>query len=134
MAITLFLRNKKPILGRCSDDYSTKMRLRYAPFYHAMDAQKGTTIRLDGREMIMLSSNDYLGLSFHPKVVEAGRAALIKWGTSTTGAGLQTARGRTISSWSRRWRPSWAARPATSTPPVTFRACQASPRSPRRAT
>src|SRR5271170_3157353 len=86
MAITLFLKNKKPILGRCSDDYSTKMRLKYAPFYHAMDAQKGTTIRLDGREMIMLSSNDYLGLSFHPKVVEAGRAALLKWGTSTTGA------------------------------------------------
>ena len=86
MAITLFLKNKKPILGRCTDDYSTKMRLKYAPFYHAMDAQKGTTIRLDGREMIMLSSNDYLGLSFHPKVVEAGRAALLKWGTSTTGA------------------------------------------------
>src|ERR1700690_4204744 len=86
MAITLFLKNKKPILGRCSDDYSTKMRLRYAPFYHAMDAQKGTTIHLDGKEMIMLSSNDYLGLSFHPKVVEAGRAALLKWGTSTTGA------------------------------------------------
>jgi 8-amino-7-oxononanoate synthase len=86
MAITFFLKNKKPILGRCSDDYSTKMRLRYAPFYHAMDAQKGTTIHLDGREMIMLSSNDYLGLSFHPKVIEAGRAALLKWGTSTTGA------------------------------------------------
>jgi len=86
MAITLFLNKKKPILGRCVDDYSTKMRLRYAPFYHAMDAQKGTTIHLDGREMIMLSSNDYLGLSFHPKVVEAGRAALLKWGTSTTGA------------------------------------------------
>jgi 8-amino-7-oxononanoate synthase len=86
MAITLFLKNKKPILGRCSDDYSTKMRLRYAPFYHAMDAQKGTTIHLEGKEMIMLSSNDYLGLSFHPKVIEAGRAALLKWGTSTTGA------------------------------------------------
>jgi 8-amino-7-oxononanoate synthase len=86
MAITLFLKNKKPILGRCSEDYSTKMRLKYAPFYHAMDAQKGTTIRLDGREMIMLSSNDYLGLSFHPKVIEAGRNALTKWGTSTTGA------------------------------------------------
>ncbi|MFZ1055815.1 MAG: aminotransferase class I/II-fold pyridoxal phosphate-dependent enzyme [Opitutaceae bacterium] len=86
MAITLFLKNKKPILGRCGEDYSTKMRLRYAPFYHAMEAQKGTTIQLDGREMIMLSSNDYLGLSFHPKVIEAGRAALLKWGTSTTGA------------------------------------------------
>lgn len=86
MAITFFLKNKKPILGRCSDDYSTKMRLRYAPFYHAMESQQGTTIQLDGKEMIMLSSNDYLGLSFHPKVIEAGRAALLKWGTSTTGA------------------------------------------------
>jgi 8-amino-7-oxononanoate synthase len=86
MAITFFLKNNKPILARCRDDYATKMRLRYAPFYHAMDGQKGTTIQLDGREMIMLSSNDYLGLSFHPKVIEAGRAALLKWGTSTTGA------------------------------------------------
>ena len=86
MAITLFLKDKKPILTRCRDDYATKMRLRYAPFYHAMSAQAGTTVKLDGKEMIMLSSNDYLGLSFHPKVIEAGRAALLKWGTSTTGA------------------------------------------------
>jgi 8-amino-7-oxononanoate synthase len=86
MAITFFLKNKKPILGRCGDDYSTKMRLRYAPYYHALESQKGTTVQMDGKEMIMLSSNDYLGLSFHPKVIEAGRAALLKWGTSTTGA------------------------------------------------
>jgi 7-keto-8-aminopelargonate synthetase-like enzyme len=62
------------------------MRLKYAPYYHAMEAQKGTSVTLDGRDMIMLSSNDYLGLSFHPKVIEAGRAAMLQWGTSTTGA------------------------------------------------
>jgi 8-amino-7-oxononanoate synthase len=62
------------------------MRLKYAPYYHAMEAQKGTTVKLDGKEMIMLSSNDYLGLSYHPRVIEAGRAAMLKWGTSTTGA------------------------------------------------
>src|SRR5688500_20360051 len=62
------------------------MRLRYAPYYHAMTSQHGTSVRLDGREMVMLSSNDYLGLSFHPKVIEAGRAAMLVWGTSTTGA------------------------------------------------
>ena len=38
--------------------------------------------------MIMFSSNDYLGLSFHRKVIEAGRAALLRWGSSTTGARL----------------------------------------------
>jgi 8-amino-7-oxononanoate synthase len=86
MALSFFSKNKKAVLSRCQDDYATKMRLKYAPWYHAMDAQQGTTVRLDGRDMIMLSSNDYLGLSFHPKVIEAGRAAMLKWGTSTTGA------------------------------------------------
>jgi len=86
MAFSLFSKNKKVILDRCHDDYATKMRLKYAPYYHAMESQLGTNVRLDGKDMIMLASNDYLGLSFHPKVIEAGRAALLKWGTSTTGA------------------------------------------------
>src|ERR1043165_7958013 len=86
MALSFFSKNKKALLARCRDDYATKMRLKYAPWYHAMEAQQGTTVKLDGKEMVMLSSNDYLGLSFHPKVIEAGRAALLKWGTSTTGA------------------------------------------------
>lgn len=86
MALSFFSKNKKGLLTRCREDYATKMRLKYAPYYHAMEAQQGTTVRLDGKEMIMLSSNDYLGLSFHPKVIEAGRAAMLKWGTSTTGA------------------------------------------------
>ena len=86
MAFTLFSKYRKAILERCETDALTKARLKYAPFYHAMEAQTGTTVRLDGRDMIMLSSNDYLGLSFHPKVIEAGRAAMLRWGTSTTGA------------------------------------------------
>ncbi|PTY04647.1 8-amino-7-oxononanoate synthase [Opitutaceae bacterium EW11] len=86
MAFSLFSKNKKALLDRCRDDYATKMRLKYAPYYHAMESQKGTSVRLDGRDMIMLSSNDYLGFSFHPKVIEAGRAAMLRWGTSTTGA------------------------------------------------
>ncbi len=38
--------------------------------------------------MLMMSSNDYLGLSFHPKVIEAGQKALEQWGSSTTGSRL----------------------------------------------
>ena len=86
MALTLLNWKKKAILERCSDDYVTKMLLKYKPFYHTMDAQQGAHVRLNGKEMIMLASNDYLGLSFHPKVIEAGRAAMLQWGTSTTGA------------------------------------------------
>lgn len=43
---------------------------------------------LDGRELVMLSSNDYLGLTMHPKVIEAAEKALRIWGSSTTGARL----------------------------------------------
>ncbi len=86
MALSFFSKSKKALLDRCRGDYATKMRLKYAPYYHALGSQSGTSVSLDGKEMIMLSSNDYLGLSFHPKVIEAGRAAMLKWGTSTTGA------------------------------------------------
>lgn len=86
MALSFFSKNKKAVLNRCRDDYATKMRHKYAPYYLAMEEQRGTHIRLEGRDMIMLSSNDYLGLSFHPAVIEAGQTAMLKWGTSTTGA------------------------------------------------
>ena len=86
MALPFFSSKPTSIRERCRDDAATKLRLRYAPYYHAMEAQSGTTIRLQGRDMVMLASNDYLGLSFHPKVIEAGRTALHQWGTSPTGA------------------------------------------------
>ena len=86
MVIPFFSKSRNPIASRCRDDSATKLRLRYAPYYHAMESQQGTTVRLHGRDHIMLASNDYLGLSFHPKVIEASRAALLKWGSSPTGA------------------------------------------------
>ncbi len=86
MALSLFTKTKKPIVERAHDDYATKMRLKYKPYYHAIESQQGTHIRLQGRDMIMLSSNDYLGLSFHPKVIEACSGAAKIWGTSPTGA------------------------------------------------
>ena len=54
MALSFFSKNRKAIISRCSDDYATKMRLKYAPYYHTMDSQKGTIVRLDGKDMIML--------------------------------------------------------------------------------
>ena len=86
MALSLFTKTKKAIIDRAQDDYATKMRLKYKPYYHTMESQQGTHIRLQGRDMVMLSSNDYLGLSFHPKVIEACGAGAKAWGSSTTGA------------------------------------------------
>jgi 8-amino-7-oxononanoate synthase len=86
MALSLFTKNKKAIIERANDDYATKMRLKYKPYYHAMESQQGTRVNLQGREMVMLSSNDYLGLSFHPKVIEACGEGAKAWGSSPTGA------------------------------------------------
>ena len=41
------------------------------------------TGELDGRDVVTFASNDYLGLTHHPRVVAAAHAALDRWGTGT---------------------------------------------------
>ena len=87
--ISLFTaKSGNAIARRCREDEATQLRLRFNPFYRTFERQVGTHVWLDGREMIMLSSNDYLGLTHHPKVIEAAQRGLAEWGTSTTGARL----------------------------------------------
>ena len=82
-----FLKKKKsPIWDRIHDDDSTRLRLKYDTYYPIFERQTGTRVYKDGKEYVMLSSNDYLGLSNHPKIKEAGIQALKTWGSSTTGA------------------------------------------------
>ena len=45
-----------------------------------LETAAGPRVRMDGREIIQLSSNNYLGLTTHPKVVEAARRALEEFG------------------------------------------------------
>lgn len=49
-----------------------------------LDSPQGPVVRMEGRgEVIVLSSNNYLGLSAEPAVVAAGKAALDRWGAGT---------------------------------------------------
>lgn len=82
------LRERSSIVKRCQEDASTKARLKYDLWYHSFERDDGVRVWRNGQEMVMLSSNDYLGLSRHPKVIEAGEKALRQWGSSTTGARL----------------------------------------------
>ena len=80
--------HSSPLWKRIRSDDSTRLRLKYDTYYHIFDKQEGTRVFKNGKEFIMLSSNDYLGLSNHPKIKEAGIEAIKKWGSSTTGARL----------------------------------------------
>ena len=88
MAFPFTKSQKSPLWKRIRSDDSTRLRLKYDTYYHIFDRQEGTRVFKDGKEFIMLSSNDYLGLSHHPKIKEAGIEAIKKWGSSTTGARL----------------------------------------------
>ena len=54
-----------------------------------MTAPTGRVV-LDGREVITLGSNNYLGLSIHPKVIEAAVEAVQEYGTGASGSRLLT--------------------------------------------
>ncbi len=84
-----FLKNQKSAVRlRIEGDVTTKLRLKYDPYYHSVTAVDGIHVTAEGRQMVMMSSNEYLGLSQHPKVQEAAREAILKWGTSSCGSRL----------------------------------------------
>jgi 8-amino-7-oxononanoate synthase len=56
------------------------------PFFLPLDGTEGTTVHVDGREIIMIGSNNYLGLTTHPKVRQAAKDAIDQYGTSCTGS------------------------------------------------
>ena len=56
------------------------------PYFRLMDSQAGPIVEMEGRETIMLGSNNYLGLTGDPRVKDAARAALDRYGTGLTGS------------------------------------------------
>ena len=56
------------------------------PFFHQLESRQDTEVIMEGRRRIMLGSNNYLGLTICPEVVEAGIKALEKYGTGCSGS------------------------------------------------
>ena len=71
--------------------FTTAKELQAAGLYHyfrVIESAQENTVRIDGREVIMLGSNNYLGLTNHPRVKEAAKAALDKYGSGCAGSRL----------------------------------------------
>jgi len=56
------------------------------PYFIPIEHAEGTAIYIHGKKYIMIGSNNYLGLTNHPKVKEAAIEAVRKYGTSCTGS------------------------------------------------
>ncbi len=58
----------------------------YYPYFRPLSRSWGTEVEVDGRRLIMIGSNDYLGLSHEPRVMEASAKAMRRWGTGAGGS------------------------------------------------
>jgi 8-amino-7-oxononanoate synthase len=56
------------------------------PYFRAISSGQDTEVMVDGKKMIMIGSNNYLGLTSHPKVKEAARQAVEKYGSGCSGS------------------------------------------------
>src|ERR671923_481363 len=58
------------------------------PYFRLLTSEAGPLVEMEGRETIMLGSNNYLGLTGDPRVKQAARDALETYGTGLTGSRL----------------------------------------------
>ena len=76
----LFAKCYAPSLA---DEYKEK---GIYPYFHALETRQGPEVIMEGKRRIMLGSNNYLGLTSCPEVVEAGIRALEEFGTGCSGS------------------------------------------------
>lgn len=76
------------IFGKCHEFTAAKvaMELGIYPYFIPMSENEGTEAVFQGRRLIMCGSNNYLGLTTHPKVRQAAIDAIHRFGTSCTGS------------------------------------------------
>ena len=56
------------------------------PYFRCIESEQDTEVIMGGRKVLMFGSNSYLGLTNHPKVIEAALEATEKYGTGCAGS------------------------------------------------
>jgi 8-amino-7-oxononanoate synthase len=78
------------IFKKC-DDYTLAREIQAGgvyPFFVPIQESTATESRIGGEWKVMVGSNNYLGLTHHPRVLDAARHALSKYGSGSTGSRL----------------------------------------------
>ena len=77
-----------PLLNKVRDfEVVTQIRaLGLYPYFRTISSAQDTEVVIDGQKVLMFGSNSYLGLTNHPKVKEAAKAAVEKYGSGCAGS------------------------------------------------
>src|SRR6476620_2055860 len=76
------------IFNKCREFQDAK-RVQAAgvyPFFRPIESTSGSTVVTHGKRRVMIGSNNYLGLTHHPRVQEASKRAIDQFGTGCTGS------------------------------------------------
>ncbi len=88
MALKIARRSAADLFTKCREfTFAAELEAQgLFPYFHAITSAQGPEVIVDGRTMVMAGSNNYLGLTTHPHVVEAAGAAVRRYGTGCTGS------------------------------------------------
>jgi len=56
------------------------------PYFREIESDQDTVVKIKGKDVLMFGSNSYLGLTNHPKIKEAAKRAIDKYGTGCAGS------------------------------------------------
>jgi 8-amino-7-oxononanoate synthase len=76
------------LFDKCYEFTRAKEAIRdgYYPYFMPLDDTEGNVVTMGDKKLVMAGSNNYLGLTTHPKVRQAAIEAVEKYGTSCTGS------------------------------------------------
>src|SRR5688572_29065131 len=78
------------IFSKCSafEDAKRAQAAGIYPFFRPIEATEGSSVTTHGKRRVMIGSNNYLGLTHHPRVQAAAKRAIEHYGTGCTGSRL----------------------------------------------
>jgi 8-amino-7-oxononanoate synthase len=90
LAVPLASEERKvlPFFEKCRtyDEPDRIMAAGLYPYFRVIESAQDPVVRIDGKPLIMLGSNNYLGLTNHPKVKEAAAEAIRRYGSGCAGS------------------------------------------------
>ncbi len=88
----MLLKQNSDVFEKCSRFKTAKkaMAAGFYPYFHSVESAQGPEVIVEGRQMIMLGSNNYLGLTYHEHLKKAATEAIEKYGVGCVGSRFLT--------------------------------------------